>query len=370
MRRPWTLLAVLAPLAAPRAQEAAAPGAAWERVLPGRALAWPDDHGAHPAFQSEWWYLTAQLEDAAGRRYGAQLTFFRRGLDARASAPGDAPLRARQVLAGHLALADLGAGRMRFAQRLRRVGSPLASAAQDDLRLVLEDWSLERTAQGRLVARAADPAQGIELALELAPAKPLVLHGAGGVSAKGPEPGNASVYASWTRLAARGTLAREPGAAPLAVTGSAWFDHEFGSSVLPPGVAGWDWLGLQLDDGRELMAFVLRAADGSATPASAATLVARDGSARALGAHDFALRARGRWTSPRTGAVYPAGWTLAVPAEGIALSVEPLLADAELDARASSGVVYWEGPVSVAGSAGGRGYAELTGYAADAAPRF
>ena len=339
----------------------------WQRVLPGLALEFPRDHGAHPAHRIEWWYLTGNVESEDGRRFGYQFTVFRRGMALEAAGGDASPLRARQIYAGHLALTDASAGRTVFAERLRRAGTPLAQASQGDLDVVLEDWSLRRGAGDRLQLAAGDAALRIALELELVPAKPLVLHGQRGYSAKGSDPGNASAYTSWTRLATNGTL--QLGDEELLVRGETWFDHEYGTSVLSDGVEGWDWFGLQLEDGRELMAFVLRRADGSRDPASAGTLVARDGSTRALGPDDFALEPLARWTSERSGAGYPARWRLAIPSEGIELEITPLVADCELGTR-STGVAYWEGPVDVTGSVGGRGYAELTGYADSMAGRF
>lgn len=347
----------------------------WERVLPGLELAFPADHGAHPAYAIEWWYITGQVESDAGRRFGFQFTVFRRGLDPGSAEPESSPLRARQVLAGHLALTDVTSGRTLFAERLRRAGSPLAHAAADDLDLALEDWSLARGPDDRLTLSAGDAALGIGLELELAPRKPLVLHGAGGYSSKGADPGNASAYSSWTRLATNGQL-RVDGA-ELEVGGEAWFDHEFGTSVLEEGVTGWDWFGLHLADGRDLMAFRLRREDGTDSRASAGTLVGADGAARSLGPDDFTITPEdapgSTWTSPASGATYPARWRLAVPSAGLELEVVPLVSDCELRTTRSTGVAYWEGPVELRDAAGvvqGRGYAELTGYAGSMAGRF
>ena len=355
------LVLALAPGLAPSFQE-------WKQVEPGLELTFPADHGAHPGYRTEWWYLTGQVADEDGRRFGFQFTVFRSTLAPGAARAGDSPLRAREVFAGHLALTDVVGGRTRFAERLRRGGTALARASTDDLELALEDWTLARGSDGRLTLAAADPAQAIGLEFTLVPEKPLVLHGERGYSQKGPEPGNASAYVSWTRLATTGAL-RLDGRA-FEVEGVAWFDHEFGSGVLPEGVQGWDWFGLELDDGRELMLFHLRRPDGSATPFSAGTLVERDGSTRALAPADFTIEPRGQWTSPRTQATYPAGWRLSVPGAGIELVAAPLVDDCELEDRASTGVVYWEGPVALTGTTTGRGYAELTGYAGSMAGRF
>jgi len=362
------LLLVLAPLATPVASAAPEVDDGWERVLPGHGLDYPRDHGAHPSTRIEWWYLTGQVRSESGRRFGFQLTVFRRGMEPGAPPDGASPLRARQVLAGHLALTDVENGRTLFAERLRRASSPLARLGTDDLDVALEGWSMRRTPEGRLHVRATDAQTGVGLVLELAPAKPLVLHGERGVSKKGAEPGNASAYASWTRLATSGELTL--GEETHSVRGESWFDHEFGTSVLEEGTVGWDWFGLHLDDGRDLMLFGLRREDGGLGQASAGTLVRPDGSTSALAANDFRIEPAGAWTSPRNGAVYPSGWTIRVPGAGIEVSARPLVLDCELGAERSSGVAYWEGPVELEGTVGGRGYAELTGYAGTMAGRL
>lgn len=353
------LLALVFLLAAPRQDERT-----WKTIEPGLALTFPGDHGSHPRFQTEWWYVTGHLEEESGARYGFQLTVFRRGLEPGPPRADESPLRARQLYAGHLALTDVARGATRFAERLQR-DSPLARAAEGELDVRLEDWSLVRGADDELRLAAADRAQAFGFELALRPAKRLVLHGERGYSKKGDEPGNASAYVSWTRLALAGSLALD--GKTRTVRGSAWYDHEFGSSVLPEGTDGWDWFGLQLDDGRELMLVVLRGPEGEPTEASAATLVERDGSTRALGRADFARTALGTWKSPKTGATYPAAWKLSL-AE-LELELTPLVADCELVSRATD-ISYWEGPVTVKGSVTGRGYAELTGYAGSMSGRF
>jgi len=359
-------LVAAAALALPAASRSHA--AEWEHVRPGVELAFPRDHGAHPTHASEWWYLTGHLATAGGEDFGFQLTIFRSGMDPGPPEPGASPLRARQVYAGHLAIADPRTGRVVFAERLRRAAVGLAGGSTDDLDVHVEAWRIAREAGDRLHVAAADPAHGIALELELVPAKPLVLQGERGYSRKGAEETNASAYVSWTRLAATGRL--DLAGERHAVDGTAWFDHEWGTSQLGPGVVGWDWFSLQLDDGRELMLYALRRADGTPAPFSAGTLVGADGSSVRLSRDDFAIEVRGRWESPHTGAVYPAGWTLRVPSAGLELTCEPTVPDCELRTGGSTDVTYWEGPLRVSGSAAGRGYAELTGYADSLDGRF
>ncbi|MBI5363981.1 MAG: carotenoid 1,2-hydratase [Planctomycetes bacterium] len=367
MKASWSvLLAVLAAFAPRVAPSTApsppiAPSDAWRIVLAPVELVFPRDHGAHDDYQTEWWYATGELASDDGARFGVQLTLFRQGLAPGPLPPGASPLRAREGFAGHLAIVDLATGRLALAERSRRGVPGLAEASSTTLDARLDGWTMRLDERGVLLLDAADRARGMKLALELTPEKPLVLHGEGGVSAKGGADGKASVYASWTRMRARGTLATE--GREHRVEGAAWFDHEYGTTQLGAGVVGWDWFGLRLDDGRELMVYRLRRADGSAEPASGATLVAKDGSSRSIPLSRFAFEARSTWTSPRTDAVYPSSWRVACPEEGLDLVITPRAQDCELDTRASTGVVYWEGPVAVTGSVMGGGYAELTGYA-------
>ena len=358
--RPLTELFLLAAcLAAP---------ADWARVTPELELSFPADHGAHPDTRIEWWYITGQLESKAGRRFGFQFTVFRVGLSPATPEPDASPLRASQMFAGHLALTDIERSQTLFAERLRRTGSPLAHAALRDLDVTLEDWSLVRGADDRLHLIASDATSGFALDLSLEPRKPLVLHGDRGYSSKGADPGNASAYSSWTRLATEGRLAVD--GESLEVRGESWYDHEFGTSVLEEGVVGWDWFGLHLDDGRDLMLFVLRREDGSLAPASAGTLVEADGSSQRLEAADFSIESDAEWESPRTRATYPAAWRIRIDGAGLDLRLAPQVADCELCTQRSTGVCYWEGPVAIDGSTGGRGYAELTGYAGSMEGRF
>ena len=343
----------------------------WTRIVPGHGVEFPRDHGSHPDCRTEWWYVTGNLSDPGGRRFGYQLTLFRRGLGDGPREGGGGSPRPGDVWAGHLVLVDVERGETRLAERLRRGSSSLVRAARDGLDLALEDWSLARDPDGTIELAAADPASGIGLALELAPSKPLVLHGAAGVSSKGFEPGNASAYATWTRLTTRGSVELDDEL--FEVEGASWLDHEWGSGQLGEGVVGWDWFGLRVDDGRELMVYGLRHSDGSAHPLSGGTLVERDGTAAPLALADFAIEVTGQWESPHTGARYPARWRILVPSAGLDLEARPLVADCELDTR-STDVVYWEGPVELTapgtGRVLGRGYAELVGYAHGMQGRF
>ena len=333
----------------------------WFQVTGPPELSFPRDHGAHFEYRTEWWYVTGLLADEEQRRYGFQITFFRQGLAPGEPEPGTSRLRARQIVAAHLAIADLSEQRFHHVERLRRIGGGLAGAAQTDLAVWLDDWRMVRAGDGRITLAARDPERGIGLELELRPQRGLVRHGDRGYSQKGEAIGNASVYLSWTRLQVSGEL--EIDGSPATVTGMAWFDHEWGTSQLGAGVAGWDWFSLRLDDGRDLMVYRLRRSDGEADPRSSGTLVRGDGRSLTLGRDDVELETLAWWRSPATGARYPTSWRLRVPSEGIDLEVRALLVASELDGTATTGVVYWEGPVEASGSQSGEGYVEMTGYA-------
>jgi predicted secreted hydrolase len=336
----------------------------------------PRDHAAHPGYRTEWWYLTGQLEgrDAPHREYGFQLTLFRVGLDAawRASHSAWAP---RELVLGHGALTDVGAQRFYFDERLERAALGLAGADPSRLHVWVDDWSLIADSAVRVLhahatlGARAGPRRGWDqegFDLELAPLGPPVVHGASGVSQKSSGHGNASHYYSFTRLTGAGVVTR--GGHREAVTGTAWLDHEFGTSQLASHQVGWDWFSIQLDDGRDLMLYHLRLRGGGIEPLSQGTLVEPGGRIRHLAIADLELTPLTTWVSPRTGGRYPARWRVRVPSAGIDLAVAPRVADQELVTTLSGGVAYWEGAVLVEGrSAGrpvrGRGYVELTGYA-------
>lgn len=364
MGRRMLLLGAVAGLALLAAGPAPGAGDAWPQADRPRAWSFPRDHGAHPEYRTEWWYFTGNLADGAGRRYGYQLTFFRQALRAAAAIPAN-PWSVRDAYLAHFAVTEADPPRFRHADRLSRAGPGLAGAREGGMDVWLLDWSARQEGGAiRLGARTAD----LALELELTPRKPVVLHGAGGVSRKGPGPGQASYYASFTDLATRGTLRLAPGGQPVAVTGTSWFDQEFGSNQLAADQAGWDWVSLHLSDRRDLMVYLLRRTDGSVEPASAGTLVEPDGRSRHLALGELTLEALAAWKSPRTGAEYPGRWRLRVPAEGVDLTLEPLVPDQELTTEGSTRVSYWEGAVLGAGTSNGapvtaEGYVELTGYA-------
>ncbi len=317
----------------------------YARVTGPVPFSFPRDDGPHPAYRSEWWYWTGNLTAADGRTFGFQFTVFRFALAPTAS-PRTSAWATRDAWLAHLAVTDVAGRRFIARERSARGGLELAGARAEPFRVWCDGWEM---AGDRLLADAGDAA----LDLRLAPGKPPVLQGDRGYSRKGTDPANASLYYSRTRQPTTGTL--RIGGETVAVSGTSWMDREWSTSALEPGVVGWDWFAFQLADGRELMFYRLRTADGTATAASAGTLIAADGSVERLAADQVALTATGTWTSPR-GVTYPAGWRLRV--RDLDLTIAPRLADQELDLS----VRYWEGAVAISGSVAGVGYVELAGY--------
>lgn len=328
-------------------------------VVPGRALVFPADHGAHPAFRTEWWYITGWLKDGAGRERGFQVTFFRvatgRGED------NPSRFAPRQLILAHAAVADPVRGRLLHAERSARGDGRLAGAAEGATRVWSRDWRLEG-AGGRYVARVNDPDFGFDLTL--AGRQPVLLNGEGGYSRKAADPRHASYYYSLPHLEVRGRL--RLGGESLEVTGEAWLDHEWSSAYLPEGARGWDWIGINLADGGALMAFRMRDAAGRALWAGG-SLRAADGRVTVLGPGDLAFTAGRTWTSPRSGATYPVVWAVAAGSgeRRRRFTVEAVMDDQELDSRGSTGAIYWEGASRLLdnGREVGRGYLEMTGYA-------
>jgi predicted secreted hydrolase len=339
-----------------------APAGDFQQADGSYRLSFPADFGPHNNYQSEWWYYTGNLTAADGRHFGYELTFFRRAvLAADQRTPRSSDFAFDQIYMAHFTMTDVAGKQFHYSERFSRGSAGLAGAATNPVYQVwLEDWSVEAVGENRYHLRA----NGDGLALDLTLTDPIgpVLQGVNGYSQKGPEPGNASYYYSQPRLESSGTV--QTGGETMAVQGLSWMDHEFSTSALGTDLVGWDWFSIQLSDGSELMLYNLRRKDGSIDRFSSGTYIRKDGSTKPLQFTGFKITAAGTWRSPHSGAVYPSGWRLEVPSEGIDLQIEPFLADQELNVS----FVYWEGAVSVKGEhAGanvtGQGYVELTGYA-------
>ena len=327
-----------------------------------RPLTLPADFGAHEEFRTEWWYYTGNLESSEGQHFGFELTIFRVGLlPPTRSFPGDSEWHDRSVYFAHFAVSDAGRERFYAFERYSRPGPGLAGAQAQPYRVWIEDWSVSENSSRIYKLQAAQADVSIELTLtdEMG----AVLHGEDGYSRKGQSATNASYYYSQPRLHAEGILRIADEA--YQVSGLAWKDHEFSTSVLDENQIGWDWFSLQLEDGRALMLFQLRERGGGTSDSSSGTFVAADGRAQPLRQTDFEINVLDEWRSPHTAGIYPAAWEIRLDRPDCVLQVRPWMADQEIHFPT---VTYWEGAVRFEGTcdglaAEGNGYVELTGYA-------
>ncbi|WP_425198319.1 lipocalin-like domain-containing protein [Polaromonas sp.] len=325
-------------------------------ALPARALQFPRDFGAHPDFRTEWWYITGHASSGS-REFGFQLTFFRSRVDATQGMVSK--FAAKQLIFAHAAVTDVLGNKLWHDQRIAREGFDIASASPQGMAIKLRDWSLQ--SQGR-IHRAHLPAADFALDLAFAETQPVLLQGKQGLSRKGPEEKQASYYYSLPQLATSGSL--QVKGQKFEVTGKAWLDHEWSEELLHPSATGWDWIGMNLDDGSALTAFRLRDKEGNAV---------WDGGSFRSAKGDFFAFSRGevifrpvrRWKSPLSQASYPVEWLVRTPAD--IYTVRAVIDNQELDSRQSTGAIYWEGLSELIDSNGkrvGRGYLEMTGYAA------
>ncbi len=314
----------------------------------GTEIAFPRDHGAHPEYRIEWWYLTANLEDADGTEYGIQWTLFRA-----ANEPGEAEGWASpQVWIGHAGLTT--PDNHHAAERMARGGIGQAGVTAAPFAAWIDDWHMTSAAPDdadaldalELAANAAD--FGFTLSVEAD--GPLVFHGDEGYSVKS-DSGVASYYYSQPHYRAEGVLRLPEG--DVAVEGSAWLDREWSSQPLEGAQSGWDWFSLHLGDGVRLMAAQVR--EGPETDFVAGTWI-EDGAATPLDRDDLSLAPLE--TAQVAGRDVPVRWRIELPARGVDITTEPVNPDSWMDLF----IPYWEGPIRVSGSHSGRGFMELTGY--------
>jgi predicted secreted hydrolase len=326
----------------------------YAKVTPGRSLTFPADFGSHPQFRTEWWYVTGWLKTRSGDSLGFQVTFFRTKPNIDPANPS--AFAARQIIIAHCALSDPKHGRLWQDQKIRRTGFDLAEAAEGDTHVWLEKWSLKRDGESYAAKIAAED---FSFDFQLAATQTPLLNGDGGFSRKGPKLESASYYYSLPHLKVAGLLGRNGSQA--AVTGEAWLDHEWSSEYLDTEALGWDWIGINMDDGAALMAFRIRGPQGVQRWAGGSY---RDGAGKLqiLDAKNLEFREGRRWQSPRTGIAYPVEWH--IHAGGREFDLQPLMDDQENDTRLTTGAIYWEGAVRALarGEVIGRGYLELTGY--------
>jgi predicted secreted hydrolase len=351
----------------------------WQQAQANYELKFPADHGSHLNHRIEWWYFTGNVATADGHAFGYQLTFFRIGTDLKPANPS--VWSVRDLHMAHVAISDLTNEKYYCAQRLSRSGPGLAGAQPGDgadppprpVRIWNGAWQAELKQDTiSLSASGQDGVQDFKLDLQLVPRGPLVKHGENGYSRKGQQPGNASLYYSFTRLPTAGMLTI--GSEKFPVTGVSWMDHEFGTSFLEAGQVGWDWFALQLDDGSDLMLFQMRNLLPSAPKTMSGTLINPDGTITKLAPGDMRLKASELWQSSTTGGRYPLKWEIKLPNQAGGLTVTTKLQTQEMHG-AQTGPSYWEGAVEAVGTlhghaTKGRGYLEMTGYSASMASFF
>lgn len=338
----------------------------WKSALPGYHYEFPRDHFSHPDYRTEWWYYTGNLRAPDGHHFGFELTFFRFATATPEQAKRDAGKvwSPDQVYLAHLALSDIDGKQFYHTERLNRAGPGLAGAALNDHRYWNGNWKVQwlPNSDDQTLEAVCDR---FKLRLQLHPSKQFVIQGKDGVSRKGPEPGNASHYISFTRLTASGELTYNN--RQYSLTGLAWMDHEFFTQLLDATQAGWDWFAIQLNNNEELMLYRLRKKSGRGDPYSSGTYIDSEGKAHFLDGSQLFFSSSGKWTSPQSGVTYPMSWQIRIPSLGLQLAEQTALNDQELFSENSVTAAYWEGAVTYNGylhaqPAQGVGYLEMTGY--------
>jgi predicted secreted hydrolase len=353
--RRWALYALLVGCMNPALVDAAT-DPDFAPVTAGTAVSFPPDAGAHPAFRTEWWYVTGWLRSPQGEELGFQVTFFRSKLPSHAFGNNPSAFAAGQILAAHVALSDPAHGRLWLDQRTARAAFGLAGFEANETRVWIDRWILEHRSPGYSTRIEA---HDFSLQLQMASTQPAMLNGARGFSRKAPDPQSASYYYSLPHLAVSGRVFRSH--RWTTVRGEAWLDHEWSSEYLARDAVGWQWVGLNLADGSAVMAFSIRGKNGESLWSGATV---RDASlaSETFGPGQVRFEPTFTWRSPATAIAYPVAVELVVGARHFDLA--PLMNDQESDTRLSTGSVYWEGAVRAAEDhrAVGRGYLELTGF--------
>jgi predicted secreted hydrolase len=324
----------------------------------------PQDHGAHPQFECEWWYFTGNLEEASSRHFGYQFTIFR--IAATPKSPARQSLwAASNVYMGHFTVTDVNDNRFYAFERFGRDGRlGLAGANTSPLKVWLEDWGVEQigseVSYGMPLSIIRAKENNVAVELTLRALKPVVLHGDKGMSRKGKEKGNASYYYSYTRLQTEGTISI--GDHRYSVAGFSWMDREWFTNLLRHDQVGWNWYSLQLDDMSEIMFYRIRYKGGGQPDMMSGTFVPADGRSEHLGQDEVIIEILDHWKSP-LGADYPSRWKMKIPRKNLEIFITPRIDNQELPLS----VRYWEGAVEVKGKRDGKsltgsGYVELTGY--------
>jgi predicted secreted hydrolase len=333
------------------------------KAIEKRKFIFPDDHGPHPDFRTEWWYFTGNLISDDNRKFGYQFTIFRTALTKEKSET-NSDWNSNQIYMAHFAVTDIDGNKFYFDERFSREGNNLAGAKANPFIVWMEDWQIIQTENGAAfdlpVMSLKAKSEKAEIEFKLESVKPIVLQGDGGLSQKGKQPGNASYYYSYTRLKTKGIIILE--GKEFTVNGFSWMDREWSTSALSEDQTGWDWFALQFDDNTEIMYYQMRKNDGTPDIFSKGVLVNQDGTSQLIKKDDVILTVNDNWLSP-TGEQYPSGWRLQIPEKEIDLTIIPAIKNQLMDVA----VRYWEGSVKIEGKKSnadvrGRGYVELTGY--------
>lgn len=335
----------------------------FEKAVEKRKFIFPEDHGPHPGFRTEWWYFTGNLISGDNKKFGYQFTIFRTALSNNKNS-GISEWSSNQIYMAHFTVSDISNDKFYFDERFSRVGNELAGAQAIPFKVWLEDWliieSEKRTAFELPVINIKAKTDIAEINFVLESLKPVVMQGVEGLSQKGSQPGNASYYYSYTNLKTDGKIILE--GKEFNVSGNSWMDREWSTSALSEDQKGWDWFALQLDDSTELMYYQMRKKDGSPDNFSKGIIVDKDGTTQKIKKEDVELLITDNWKSPE-GNNYPSGWNLKIVSKNIDLKITPAVSDQLLNVS----IKYWEGSVKIKGEKNnskisGRGYAELTGY--------
>jgi len=335
----------------------------FSKAVEKRKFVFPDDHGAHPDFRTEWWYFTGNLVSDDGKEFGYQFTIFRTALSKEKS-ERNSEWNSNQIYMAHFAVTDIDGNKFYFDERFSREGNNLAGAQASPFNVWLEDWQIIQTEDKVtfdlpiIAVKAKSEKAEIDFILESV--KPFVLQWDEGLSQKGKQPGNASYYYSYTRLKTKGKIILE--GKEFSVNGFSWMDREWSTSALSEDQKGWDWFALQLDDKTEIMYYQMRKKDGTSDVFSKGVFVDETGSSKLIKKDDVVLEVTGYWESP-DGGKYPSEWNLQTPSKEIDLKITPAVKNQLMDVA----VRYWEGSVKIGGTKSGskttgRGYVELTGY--------
>jgi len=331
----------------------------FKTALASRKFVFPKDHGSHPDYKTEWWYVTGNLKTKIQRKFGFQITFFRWAVSPN-SQQSTSEWASNQIYMAHFALSDINNQTFHAFERFSREALELAGSKSEPFKVWLLDWDLKSEGKQFFPLELNAKQDNIEIQLSLNSSKPPILQGDKGLSKKSSTPGNASYYYSFTRLATQGKITIDN--ETFDVTGASWLDREWSTSALEKSQLGWDWFSLQLSNNEEIMFYQLRKNNGKIDAASSGSYIDTNGKKTHLNYNQVIIKPKTFWKSP-SGIEYPSSWDLNIPSLDIALHINPYMNKQEIDLS----VRYWEGAVSVKGklkseNITGQGYVELSGY--------